>query len=368
MGRYFANTEFFGRYTEGDGQTFMEGWIKDMRDRIRAAVSGSSIKVSDIMTWSGSHTSTLDQMFFIRAGSFEFGFCTYGSLTSTSTAYRQLSAHFANGVHTDIEPFLGVDDNESSISSSYSSANTAVLHNRGEISFGIPWSDPVEMTLSGGDYTTVDMPWTNFLGFFAASSVQTKGQLVPLSRFGTGTSTSGICQVGFLISDTPGNEFLGIYASDQQKPMPGSVFLVGDILEPLSGDTDSIGWASFSFSTTGGNSPVSFSTSSSKFVHGIDNLGAPHVFEVTVDENFTASNSVVGGEHRWSPVEIQNTTYTKGWIKTDLIRNTGIARLSRHGQIFDGPDGPFIQLQDRLCFPYVTGKTHWPYPLSFDGA
>src|SRR5690625_614834 len=359
MARYITDWTFQGRHKYDDDE-YWERYISNLRDGFRIKTQGSEIIVSDIGYWDNGLTSQSNghpYCFIIKISNIEFAIVVHRNRYVTSSGSRRMDRLFGGDGYLGF--FWGRDISGSTITSN-SESGFYIFFNNSSGSWVTPmgFDDPVNMTYSNGDFQhTAINPYTHFSDWHPGAPGQ---NISPVVMNDPGWSSS-LSRVFFILNDTTESEFVAIYTTDLSRPFIKNIGIIGNIfINDDPSDTNHGGLfvqqLDFTYNTN---------TAPQRYVEafGLNGQNGSEVFNITHNTNATVYNSPnTEGQYPWWPVEVTSSSYSKGWINTDILRVCGANDITHYGKLFSGPDGPFLKLSDWMIYPYVQDHPMLPFP------
>lgn len=355
MGRYAVDyTDPSGNFY-GTDDTPIETHLQDFRDRMRVALSSSTMVVSDICKWTGS-SNQRGYAFVVKNGAREWLFIK-GQSDSTGLDFADF---VCNNNSSFLEDFFRTYDTYTTISTS-NDYHLAIHYNCGVGSYNMGFDDGVNLTYAGGDFSSPAFsPYSQIYDFMPVSALNVDQML--RGYVYTGIYSSGFSEYSrhlFIFDDT--EDVLAWYATNESDPELYVVALMGNALSNYNaGDLNQEVVLSIRLT----NSTTSPGFHASENVHAFDASGNIASFNIEAHENFTRSNRKdVNGDFYWNSVQVRNPSYTKGLLNSDLVRVAGVySSIIDRFKVLDGPGGPLYICTEKLAFPYAENLERFPYP------
>lgn len=320
------------------------------RDAFRTALdpdlNATNWRVSDVSKWNGSNST-------VNGYCFTIFHCNNGINTGPAWMFILPGR---NGTFTaaDSNAILQASQDQNFFMDSggdttFTSDGTPIIHYAPLGGTSDPYDVGYSATgsLSSGDFTA---PTTNpyqDLATFMPSSVL-KGVVFD------GISTS-YPEVRMLFVADDEKPFLATYACFGLEIVPSFCLLMGDIIEPYR-PTDVETHGVLSFEHTFSTIQQGAIAKSSNLVQ--DEVGALVEVDLFYNTLFTRENvPFQDTTYPWDVVALQNSTYFKGYVDSDVLRVMGPLNLDLYS-LYDG--GSFIKFNESLCFPFVPNKVVWP--------
>lgn len=349
-------------FRNGSGnQTRAQNRFALLRDRFRDLEATMDIKVSDICLAtlpSGSGDPELF-MFVIQAGDTEFLFTHFNNSSNIGIANNALSDVWG----ANWEDFVGGPFHNSTTDYSSTTRVTMMIHyNNKKGFFAMGFDDAINLTYTGGDYSSgpehnPQSATANFFPFEAGKGITPI--IFSTSSWGYEDDPE---MFSIVIDDTPGDEFISVVLNNSISVRLHSVQILGDILdneEALDVETGGRFSSGFTVTTT---SRIPFFTSNQLRLSALDGDGNRHIFDQpSYNRTWTAGNTPnSSGEYPWGPMYFSSTSYSKGWIKSSIVRSVGAPSARDFNLILDGPSGPMIKLEEYTALPWAEGEPGWP--------
>lgn len=352
MARYEAKFALIGRWGTSiiTDRVGFRKYFTNIRDKLRAEFTGSSVVVSDIGIWQGASSNTEGNAFVVKDGPDEWLFyMTLGNVT-INQAFQYPNNSFINRFFRNSQ---GTDITTSNAVNPY-----GLIYNCRKGSFGMGFDDLESATYVGGDYSVTGIsPYTHLEDFLPPNILKTS---LP-DYFSSADTSSSLAQMVYCDIH---KAFLFVI-SDGALPMPSHVILAGQyLINSDSSDTDEnfVGW--FRLSWTGSSSGTRSTTVAQAYtVTGTRlDLDISSTFPSTID-NYILPDGTID----YKSVKVINETYSKGYLHTDLVRVIGAYNTPiSYGNIFQGPTGPLVKYTAQLAFLFKEGASPMPSDIFYD--